>query len=263
MIIQPELLNKLKDFGLNSYESKIWVALLSRGVSTAGELSDIANVPRSRSYDVLESLEKKGFVILKLGKPIKYLAVAPNEVIERVKKKINQEALSKLKILNEVKSANILDELNLLYKQGIKSVTPFDLSGVIRGRNNLYNHMESMIKKAKKSIYISTTDQGLVRKLNSFKTHLKKAKDNKITIKIAAPITKQNLTIIKKINPSAQIKNINNNTRFCIIDGKEVLIMLSDDKDVHPTYDSGVWINAPNFATHLEEMFNSRFDKAK
>ncbi len=36
MIIQPELLNKLKDFGLNSYESKIWVALLSRGVSTAG-----------------------------------------------------------------------------------------------------------------------------------------------------------------------------------------------------------------------------------
>ncbi len=67
MIIQPELLNKLKDFGLNSYESKIWVALLSRGVSTAGELSDIANVPRSRSYDVLESLEKKGFVILKLG----------------------------------------------------------------------------------------------------------------------------------------------------------------------------------------------------
>jgi len=35
MIIQPELLNKLKDFNLNSYESKIWVALLSRGVSTA------------------------------------------------------------------------------------------------------------------------------------------------------------------------------------------------------------------------------------
>ncbi|MBN1386465.1 helix-turn-helix domain-containing protein, partial [Candidatus Woesearchaeota archaeon] len=54
MIVQKEFLNKLKDFGLNSYESKLWTALLSRGVSTAGELSDIANVPRSRSYDVLE-----------------------------------------------------------------------------------------------------------------------------------------------------------------------------------------------------------------
>ena len=56
---------------LNLYEVKIWTALLSRGVSTAGELSDIANVPRSRTYDVLESLEKKGFIIMKLGKPIK------------------------------------------------------------------------------------------------------------------------------------------------------------------------------------------------
>ena len=62
MIVQKDFLNKLKDFGLNSYESKLWIALLSRGVSTAGELSDIANVPRSRSYDVLESLEKKGYV---------------------------------------------------------------------------------------------------------------------------------------------------------------------------------------------------------
>ncbi|MBW2966761.1 hypothetical protein KY342_06680, partial [Candidatus Woesearchaeota archaeon] len=74
MIVQKEFLNKLKDFGLNTYESKLWTALLSRGVSTAGELSDIANVPRSRSYDVLESLEKKGFIIMKLGKPIKYMA---------------------------------------------------------------------------------------------------------------------------------------------------------------------------------------------
>ena len=64
--IEKKFLNKLKQFGLNSYEAKIWTALLSRGVSTAGELSDISNVPRSRSYDVLESLEKKGFIIMKL-----------------------------------------------------------------------------------------------------------------------------------------------------------------------------------------------------
>ena len=88
MIVQKNFLNKLKDFGLNIYESKLWTALLSRGVSTAGELSDIANIPRSRSYDVLESLERKGFIILKLGKPIKYLAVSPEEVLVRVKKKI-------------------------------------------------------------------------------------------------------------------------------------------------------------------------------
>ena len=87
MIVQKDFLERLKDFGLNSYERKLWVALLSRGVSTAGELSDISNVPRSRAYDVLESLEKKGFIIVKVGKPIKYLAVAPSEVIKPSKKK--------------------------------------------------------------------------------------------------------------------------------------------------------------------------------
>ena len=88
MIARDDFLSKLRRyFGLNLYEVKIWTALLSRGVSTAGELSDIANVPRSRSYDVLESLEKKGFIVMKLGKPIKYIAVDPNEVVERVKKK--------------------------------------------------------------------------------------------------------------------------------------------------------------------------------
>ena len=75
MIVETAFLDKLKQFGLNSYQAKLWTALLSRGVATAGELSDISNVPRSRAYDVLESLEKKGFIIMKIGKPIKYIAV--------------------------------------------------------------------------------------------------------------------------------------------------------------------------------------------
>src|SRR5512144_1160844 len=103
MLVQKEFLKKIKDFGLNSYEAKIWTALLSRGVSTAGELSDIANVPRSRSYDVLESLEKKGFAIAKVGKPIKYIAVPPNEVVERVKKNVHTDAKEQIDRLEQLK----------------------------------------------------------------------------------------------------------------------------------------------------------------
>ena len=100
MIMQKDFLNKLKDFGLNTYESKLWTALLSRGVSTAGELSDISNVPRSRSYDVLESLQRKGLIIMKLGKPIKYIAVPPDEVLERIKKKIMKDSEKQLQLIN-------------------------------------------------------------------------------------------------------------------------------------------------------------------
>ena len=137
MIVKKDFLMKLKDFGLNSYESKLWTALLSRGISTAGELSDIANVPRSRSYDVLESLEKKGFIIMKVGKPIKYIAVQPEEVIERIKKKIEEDTSLKKKLLENIKSTGVLNELNLLFKNGIKMVEPNEFSGSLRGRKIL------------------------------------------------------------------------------------------------------------------------------
>ena len=98
MIVKDEFLGRLrKIFDLNLYEVKVWTALLSRGTSTAGELSSISDVPRSRTYDILESLEKKGFIILKLGKPIKFIALKPEEVIERVKKNLMVHAQEKAK----------------------------------------------------------------------------------------------------------------------------------------------------------------------
>ena len=127
MIIEKKFLTKIKDFGLNSYESKVWVALLSRGVSTAGELSDIANVPRSRSYDVLESLEKKGFVVMKLGKPIKYIAVPPGEVVERVKKNMRKDAENAVERLDNLKKTEVLKELQTLHEQGVELIEPSEL----------------------------------------------------------------------------------------------------------------------------------------
>ena len=141
MIVQESFLKKIKDFGLNSYEAKIWTALLSRGVSTAGELSDIAGVPRSRSYDILESLEKKGFIIMKIGKPIKYLAIPPEEVVERVKKRIALQAQERATDLEQLRGSDILKELNILHTQGIDMVNPAELTGLIRGRTQIYNHL--------------------------------------------------------------------------------------------------------------------------
>ncbi len=103
MIISEEFLSRLrKIFDLNLYEVKVWAALLSRGVSTAGELSNISDVPRSRTYDILESLEKKGFIVMKLGKPIKFVALKPEEVIERVKKNLVRDAQEKSKRLDRI-----------------------------------------------------------------------------------------------------------------------------------------------------------------
>jgi len=257
MIVKEEFLSKLRRyFSLNLYEVKIWTALLSRGVSTAGELSDIANVPRSRSYDVLESLEKKGFVVMKLGKPIKYIAVPPNEVVERVKKNMREDAEEKVKRLEKLKGTEVLGELSTLHTQGVELIEPSDLSGSLRGRHNLYNHLELMIKNAENSVTIMTTTQGLMRKVEGLKPVFEKLKKRGVKVRIAAPLTKETAVTVKDISSVAEVRHTNSKARFAIVDGKEIVFMVLDDKDVHPTYDVGIWVNTPFFAKALEGLFD-------
>jgi len=262
MIVQKDFLGKLKDFGLNSYEAKLWTALLSRGIATAGELSDIANVPRSRSYDVLESLERKGFVVMKLGKPIKYIAVPPAEVVDRVKKSIHEDAERQEKVIEKLKESEVLTELNNLHDQGIKMVDPVDLTGAVRGRQNLYHHLSSRIKNAQKTICISTTAQGLVRKADALKGVLQKAKAKGVSIKIlTSGKDKGSDAAMKKLAGLAKIKQVANvPARFCVFDGNQVTFMVLDD-NTHPNYDFGVWAAAEGFAKNFENTFNLLWDK--
>ncbi len=259
MIVQKDFLNKLKDFGLNSYEAKLWTALLSRGVATAGELSDIANVPRSRSYDVLESLERKGFVIMKLGKPIKYIAVPPAEVLERVKKSVKEDADRQVTLIEGLRKSEVLGELNVLHKQGIELVDPAELTGAVKGRGNLYNHIASLIKNAEKTVCIMTTEHGLARKAEALKNAFQKAKEKGVRIRILAPTTGSHA---KALAPVAQLKHVDSvPARFCVVDGKQVTFMVLDDVDTHPNYDFGVWVNAANFAKGFENLFNQVWEK--
>jgi len=261
MIVQKNFLNKLKDFGLNTYESKLWTALLSRGISTAGELSDISNVPRSRTYDVLESLEKKGFIIVKIGKPIKYIAVPPEEVIKRVKKKIQEEAQYRNELLEQIASSKILDELTLLHNQGVEMIEPGDLSGSFKGRENIYTHIESMIKSSKKSVAIMATSSDLLKNYELLYPALKKASDRGIAIRICAPLNKDQAKSLKKFSDIADIRISNIDTRFVIVDDSELFFMLLDDRKVHSSYDSGVWVNTKFFSSGLLYFFNKEWSQ--
>ncbi len=259
MIVTEEFLNQLRQvFSLNLYEVKIWTALLSRGVSTAGELSEIGDVPRSRTYDILESLEKKGFILMKLGKPIKYVAVEPSEVVERSKKYVHTQAKDKVKQLDSLKNSPILNELDSLHKQGIEFVEASDLSGAIKGRRNIYTHMETLLKNAQNSVYLATSSQGLIRKAEILKDTLKNLNKKGVKIKIAAPVTKETANVVKELQNYATIKHLSGmDARFCLVDKKDVMFMLMHDEKVHPSYDVGVWVNTPYFANALTNMFEN------
>src|SRR3989344_5117106 len=224
MIVKDEFLSRLrKIFDLNLYEVKVWTALLSRGVSTAGELRNISDVPRSRTYDILETLEKKGFIVMKMGKPIKFVALKPEEVVERVKKNLVVEANDKSKRLDQLKGEDVLSELSLLHTNGVKFIEPSDLSGSLRGRQNMYNHLDMMIRSAEKNIVLVTTADGLNRKMEALMPAFEKAKKRGVSIKIAAPINESNIKVAKDLSKVAEVKALPSvQGRFAIVDSEEV-----------------------------------------
>jgi len=262
MTVSQELLKKLRSaFNLNIYEAKVWTALLSKGVATAGELSDMSNVPRSRSYDVLESLEKKGFIVMKLGRPIKYLAVQPKEIIKRVKKTIQDKAEEEVKSIDKLQGTDV-DELALLYKNGIEHIDPTSIAGSFKGRNSLYNHILGLMSDAKSSVVIATTDDGLVRKVEYFKSTLRKLKQSKVNILIAAPLQDPRAKeASQELKEYAKVKSLDINSRFVVVDGKQAVFMINHDKNIHESADIGIWVNSPFFALSLKNMFDVVWNK--
>ena len=202
MIVQKEFLVKLKDdFRLNIYEVKIWTALLSRGIATAGELADISGVPRSRCYDVLESLEKKGFIIMKIGKPIKYIAVQPEEIVARVKKNLKTDSEQAIDMFDKLRDTVVFKELDLLYKSGIEHIDPTEISKSIVGRSNVNHTIKNMINKAKSDVIISTSQNGFMKDMGPLKAVMKSLNARNITTKVIAPVEEK---LAKKYN----VKNI-------------------------------------------------------
>ena len=253
MIIRNELVRQIKEyFGLNIYETKVWLALLGKGVASAGEIAEISGVPRSRTYDVLESLEKQGFAIIKLGKPVKYIAVKPNIIIEKLKSNAVKNADEKVKTLVKLRDTNEYHELELLYTVGIQPVRHEDVSGAIKGKSTIYNYIKEVLENAKKEVLICTNVDELKNKSRFFSSIFDRLNKNGIKIKIALSGNEKE---IKKINIKYRIKAkpINIDAKFYIADNDQVLFAISNGNS--PEEELAVWLNTPFFTSALAFLF--------
>jgi sugar-specific transcriptional regulator TrmB len=224
MLGEQDLIKKTKLFGLNTYEVKLWVTLLGRGTSTAGELSDMANVPRSRSYDVLESLEKKGFVVMNPGKPIKYLAVPPKEVLENVKKQIEKNMENHLSEIKNINFNNLIDTFQDMYEKNLN--TTENVVAVLRGRKNIHKHLNYLVNTQKEAIFSAE------RSKDEYSFIMEEIKD--------------------KAKKSIQL--FCNGLRVCIAGNSDVLIFPLSEAEVHPDYDLCIWVKNENTTKFFKQL---------
>ena len=254
MIIKPELVKKIKDyFNLNIYETKVWIALLGKGVASAGEIAEISGVPRSRTYDVLESLEKQGFAISKIGKPAKYIAVRPSTILEKLKNNMVREAEDRVKVLSKLKDSAEYTEIEGLYHTGIKPVRHEDLSGAVKGKSTIYNHIRELMENAKKEIIICTSARDFSEKIRLFTGLIEKVKKHGIKVRIALSGNEQE---VKKLSMKVKekIKYVTMNAKFFIVDQEQILFMLSESPLAEE--ETAIWLNTTFFTNALVYLFD-------
>ncbi len=261
--VKQSVMDALKAIGLNLYERRLWVALLAKGNSTAGELADLSNVPRSRCYDVLESLADKGFVIIQPAKPMRYVSVKPREAMERAKKRLLQKTDDMVKRISRIQESDVMRDLEKIHSETIKIMKPEDFSGALRGRDAMIEQLDTMLGGAKKTVNMLTTEQGLVEIYEKHGKLLQKAARGGVDIKIAAPITKKSEAVAKELSKFADLRDISNVehvqdmlSRTYSVDGQHFIMSLTSDEDTKPNEDMHFWTQSDHAAT---EFFDPLF----
>ena len=84
-------MNELRRLGLTNYEEKAYVALLKSGPMIAAKASEKSEIPRTKIYPTLKSLEKYGFVEILQTKPMSFKAIEPRIAIWNYTKNLVRE----------------------------------------------------------------------------------------------------------------------------------------------------------------------------
>lgn len=105
MYSSEEVLNFLRELGLTSLEAKAYMTLLISGEMSATELAKALDVHYPQLYNIMSSLEVKGFVEVQEGRPKRYRAVDINYVASRRIAEIKSKARKVKKILNQVRKS--------------------------------------------------------------------------------------------------------------------------------------------------------------
>ncbi|MBT4596426.1 MAG: TrmB family transcriptional regulator [Candidatus Diapherotrites archaeon] len=237
-----ELLEKL---GLTEYEAKTLNTLFKLKEAEAPVISRTAQVPKTRVYDVLEKLIQRNLLIEIKGRPKIYRAIEAEKAID-------------LMILNKKDQLAILEKEAVELKDNLVLYTGKEEKGEkvmkVKDRQDFERILGQELLKADKSIQGLTeiTDEhGIIHEA------LKRAKDRDVTVKLL------NSFPSKKLQDIAEVKHLNHGLNAFIIDGKKVVLAISDFKKKKSDYHFTILNEHEAMANALTHYFDSHWETGK
>ncbi|HLC79628.1 MAG TPA: helix-turn-helix domain-containing protein [archaeon] len=216
------MLDKIRKLGLNDYESKAYACLLRIGQASAVDVSKHGVIPRARVYDVLFSLEKKGFVIKSASRPVQFSALKPTVAFQSLANSKKEELFASLEELE--KNANSLEGA-----LGSPQAIAGESAWVIEGRGSIYSLLGQELEKCSRSVIISSSSQGIARKKGVFEAKL--AKLEEAGVEVVARTSR-------------------NEGRYVVFDDHSALLFLTGS-DLPQEQDKALFIKSPSVAAFL------------
>ena len=259
----------LEDFGLSSYEARVFYAMLKLGFSTAREISNQSDVPFGRIYDVLGSLEDKELVEKQDSRPQKYAVKEPKFAVNNllIRKKNDLESLT-------LRAKYLEDHLAKLYtrkhEEGLfwsVAVDPESINSLIwkmgEAEDELLMYVDAQIRVVKGATPAEAA-QVLLMTLNEL---VEKGVNIKIIIGgVTDEAQLDQLMMMLADYPSLsqfpfRITSHVANT-FDVIDGEKVLLKISNP--VNPLeYFAAIYVWQKKFAGELREKFLQMWEEAE
>lgn len=161
-----DIITLMKKYNFTEYETKVYITLLEIGQATGYEISKMSSVPRSKVYNVLELLIKKGAVCKSSQEQILYRAVDVEEFIDALKQDTKKDMLTLKNSLEQHSKAT------------------FDRNEIwnIEGYDTILSRCKNCIRNAKEELMIQIWVEDLDDELISLLQEKEKTIDRYILI---------------------------------------------------------------------------------
>lgn len=276
-----ELLSKLQQIGFTRREAEVYMALLQGKEFTAPELTKLTTITRTKIYEILQSLVRKGVCSenYKNGNKI-FRAVKPkialqniisnyDQVIEEKKKAF--ELKQKTDIEKKKQAAISLEtELASLYKNNLNNSDPLDYIEVLTDPGQIRERWLNIIKNTKKELLVFSKPPYATPPEESFKLITKVQKKNIIcqsiyeygTLQSAEEINKL-ITFIEAFQKSGEEARIIKGLPLKLVISDETVTMfaLNDRVSLKPSISTMI-IDHPNFAVTVKKVFEAYWTEA-
>lgn len=245
MSISDNSRKALEKIGLTSYEIRTFSSLLKTGELTASELSQKSGVPYSKIYEVLGTLEEKGWIGSDDSRPTKYFAKSPATGIETTKQKFESDFKENQNI--------ILKELVPLYEKSGTSERP-DI-WVLSGAINIAAKILEMVETCRNEVLIALPEasEELVKQALP-KLRLLHDKGIEITVLTSDKMDKESLKAISRVATIKVKKGMFGGG--IISDKRYVVILLGPEMGTSDTTETvGIWADHTGLAGFAREYF--------